>query len=140
MVGHKVHDDAQAGLVGAHDKLFELLHPLFHLHCQIGIHVVVVLNGIRASGLTFHHHGVVTTDAEVRVVGLRGMLYDAGVPHVGDAEILDFAKGFRREVGHRAASVLGLGAAGRQDLVLRSEEAGENLIDRHTFCWSEVWM
>ena len=46
MIGHKVDDDLQPGLMGALYQLFELLHTQLHVDSQVRVYVVVVGNGI----------------------------------------------------------------------------------------------
>ena len=85
VVGHEVDDHLQIGLVSTHHQILKLLHALWHLHGQIGVDVVVVLDGIRTAGIALHHCGMILLDAILRVVSLRCMLNETRVPDVGRA-------------------------------------------------------
>ena len=107
MVGHKVDDDLQPGLVRTLHQLLELLHALLDVDSQVGVYVVVVGDGIGRTCPAFHHGRMLAWNAVLRVVGRRGMADDAGVPHVADAHLGDALQHSGGEVGHLAATVVG---------------------------------
>ena len=128
VVGNEVDDHLQTGLVGALDELGELLHAVGDVGGEVGVYIVVVLDGVGGAGLALDGGLVVGADALSAIVGLRGVLDDSGVPYVGDAHLLDGGEGFGGEIGKLAASVL-LDAAVRYALgVVVAEKAGKNLI------------
>ena len=99
VVGNEVDNHLQSCSVGSLHQLGELLHAVGHGGGQVGVYVVVVLDGIGRTCLTFHRGLVVGADAEMAVVGLRGMLDKAGVPYVGGAQLLDGSKSLGGEGG-----------------------------------------
>ena len=106
VVGHEVHYHLQSGLVGALYEGFEFLHALIHVGSQVGIHVIVVADGVWRTGLTFHYCRVLCGYAVGGVVGLGGMAYHSGVPHVRDTHILEVLQGLLIEVRKLARAVL----------------------------------
>ena len=62
------------------------------------------------------------------VVGLCSMLDDAGVPHVGGAQLLDGFQCLGGEVGQLAAAILPDAAVMNTLCIVVAKEAGENLI------------
>ena len=82
VVGHKVDNHLQVSLVGSHNEVLKLLHAFRHLRGEVGIDVVVVLDGIRTSCDTLHNGRVVALDAILRVIALGGMLDETCVPDV----------------------------------------------------------
>ena len=69
--------------MGALDKGFELCHAVLHLLCKIRAHVIIVADGVGGPRLALHHMGIAGCDALSAVVRGRGVLNNAGVPHVG---------------------------------------------------------
>ena len=129
MVGHEVHHHLHPRAVGALYQRFPFVHAVGHALGHVGVDVVVVFDGVWRSGLTFYHIGIVGSDAEGRVVGGIGVLYDAGVPHVGDAEVADLAEHGVGDLIEFAAAVLLYGAIGHEVGVGIGEEPREHLID-----------
>ena len=103
VVGHKVYDDFQAGAVGTLYQIFEFLHTSGNVLGQVGVYVVVILDGIGRTGLTLDYGRMVGADVVASVVSLCGVLDDARVPDVRGTQPLDFAQGLTREVGHFTA-------------------------------------
>ena len=83
MIRHKVYDYLEAGIVSPFNKLKEFLHSPFGIICKIRIYIVVIHNGIRASGVSFHH----------LFRGRSCMADDARIPHKRGTEPLDVFKG-----------------------------------------------
>ena len=129
VVGHEVDDHLQSCIVGALHQLGELLHAVRHGGRQVGVHIVVVLDGIGRTCLALDCCLVVGADAEVTVVGLRGMLDDTGIPDVGGTQLLDGSEGLGGEGGELAAAVLLDAAARYTGGVGIAKQAGEDLIE-----------
>ena len=106
VVGDEVDDHLQAGCVGALHELVKLLHAARYIGGEVGVYIVVVLDGVGGAGLALDGGLVVGADALRAIVGLRGVLNDTGVPYVGDAQLLDGCQGFGGEIGKLAAAVL----------------------------------
>ena len=106
MVGHEVQDDFQSGIMSPFYKSLEFLHPPVRIIGKIWIYVVVVLYGIRGTGLTLDELGM-RGHAALRS-GLGRMPYDSRKPYMGTAQPPDVLK--RRAVNVRkfpCAVVLG---------------------------------
>ena len=129
VVGHEVDDHLQSCIVGALHQLGELLHAARHGGCQVGVHIVIVLDGIGRTCLPLDRSLVVGADAEMAVVGLRGMLDDACVPDVRRAQFLDGSEGLGGEGGELAAAVLLDAATRYTGGVGITKQAGEDLIE-----------
>ena len=82
MVGHKVHDKLQPCLMGTFHQRFKLTHTSLYIHRQIGIHIIVVFDGIRRASLSFYHSRMVRLYAVARIIGLCGMLNKASKPYM----------------------------------------------------------
>ena len=91
--------------MGACHKPLELIHALSDILCQVGINVVVVGDGVRRSCPTLHHSGMLARNAKPRVVGHRGMTYDAGIPHMRHTQLTKVLEHRGREVGHLSTAV-----------------------------------
>ena len=85
VVGHKVDDHLQTGLMRSRHQSFELLHSIGHLVGQIRINIIVVLYGIRRSSLSLHDRRMVFTNAILGVICFCRMLNHACVPNVCNA-------------------------------------------------------
>ena len=107
VVGDKVHQDLQPSLVGTLDEGIQLCLSRVWIFGEIGVDVVVVLDGIGRASLPLHRIGVVGTDALGAVVGLRSMLQQADIPDVGSPETADIGEGFGSEVTELPRAVLG---------------------------------
>ena len=97
MVGHEVQDDFQSGIMSPFYKSLEFLHPPVRIIGKIWIYVVVVLYGIRGTGLTLDELGM-RGHAALRS-GLGRMPYDSRKPYMGTAQPPDVLK--RRAVNVR---------------------------------------
>ena len=106
VVGNEVDEYFHSGLVGPLHERVELLEASGDVHGKRRIDVIVVLDGVRRSGLSLDHMLVVGLDAEDGKVGHRGHLQDSGVPNGIDSQLCDFAKDFGGEVGELAGAVL----------------------------------
>ncbi len=83
VIGDKVDDGFETGLVRAVQQGLELFHPAGFLVCQIRVYVKVIRYGIGTSGIPFHH-----------LFACRcGMAYYACVPDITGTEPLDVFKG-----------------------------------------------
>lgn len=119
--------------MGAHHEVLEFLHAFRHFCCQVWVDVVVVFDGIRTSCNAFHHSGVVSLDAILRVITLGGMFDKSGVPNVGGTKFLDFSQSGACEISHFAATILLLRAIAHILIGIGSEKTGEDLVDDEFF-------
>ena len=133
MVWDEVDDHFQTGAVGALHEIFKLAHTLVGLRGQVGVDVVVVLDGIGRAGGAFHHFGVVAAYAVGAVVRLCGVFQEACVPDVGEAKLSDAVQGGSGKVFHLAASVFLYGAAGLVGGILVAIQAGQHLVNKYAF-------
>ena len=63
MVGDKVDDYLQSGLMATGHQTLKLLHAPVHLVGKVRVNVIIVGDGIGRAGHTLHHLGVLTGDA-----------------------------------------------------------------------------
>ena len=71
--------------MGTIDQVLVFFHPIFYVYRQIGVYIVIILNGIRRTGFAFHNIGVVLLDAVGRIIGHGGVFYHSGIPYVVNA-------------------------------------------------------
>ena len=129
VVRHEVNDDFQSSLVRAVDKGLKLLHTRRDVCGEVGVDIVVILDGIGAASLAFDDGAVVACDAVGRVIGLSGMLNDACVPDVCRSQFANLAQGLWREGGHRPAAVCGAVGVVLVYVCAIAEKACEDLIN-----------
>ena len=98
MVGHKVYDHLQIGLMAAFYQVGEFLHSLALVLAKIRINVVVICDSIRATCLAF--------DNSRSVVLCSSMTYHASVPHMRSAQVADSAEGFGSDGVKGATTIL----------------------------------
>ena len=87
VVGYKIDEHFEFCFMRTRYQCFKFVHALFHIHCQIGIYVVVIFDSVRRTRLAFDHGTRVRFDASVCVVGLCGVFQNTCVPHVCDAQL-----------------------------------------------------
>ena len=107
MVGYKVDNHFQTGIVCTLYQCFEFIHPAGHVYGQVRVDIVVIGNSIRATGMSFDYIRVVLWYTVGRIVGIVRMLYHAGIPHVGSAKALDRIKHRGGDVVELARAVFG---------------------------------
>ena len=129
MVGDKVHQDLQPCLVGTLDEGVQLCLSRVGIFGEVGVDVVVVLDGIGRASLPLHRVGVVGADTLGAVVGLRGVLQQADIPDVSCSEAADIGEGFWREVTELPRAVLGECAMGLAGRILIPPESSEGGVD-----------
>ena len=129
VVGHKINDNAHSGFMCTCHQFFKLLHAVGHIHSQVGVNIVIVSDGIGASGLSLHHSGVIQGKAESRIVGLAGMSNHACIPYMRGSHLADLSQGFRCKVGQFARTVLFDRTALHGMGVVIAKQTGEYLID-----------
>ena len=105
MVGHEIHNDAEASLVGTLDKAFKLSQSCRYACGNVRGYIIVVLNGIGRTRLTLNNSRMVGRYAIKRIVCLGSVLNEARVPDVRGPKAVDLFQRPRREVGHATASV-----------------------------------
>ena len=132
MVGHKVHNQSQASLVCAVEQVLKFGHAFIDVDGQVGVNVVVVLDGIGRTSAALNNGRVVGGNAVLRIVGLRGVLEQARVPNVGIAKLADAAEDGSGEVVHFAAAVLLDAAAGYVGRLLVAIQARQDLVNHYT--------
>ena len=115
--------------MGALYELFELAHACGDVLGDVGVDVVVVGDGVGASGAAFDDVGVVAGDAVAGVVGVVGVLDDAGVPDVGDAERAYMVEDGGGDEVEFAGAVAVDGAVGNGVGAIVGVEAREELVD-----------
>ena len=89
VIGHKVHDETQSGLVCAAHEGFKFSHAVFGTYSQVGVDVVIVFDGIGRTGTAFDDVGIVAAYAIGRIVRLGGVFKQARVPNMGEAVVVD---------------------------------------------------
>ena len=115
--------------MGTLDEGIQLCLSRVGIFGEVGVDVVVVLDGIGRACLPLHRVGVVGTDALGAVVGLRGMLQQADIPDVGSPETADIGEGFGCEVTELPRAVLGECAMGLASRILIPPESSEGGVD-----------
>jgi hypothetical protein len=88
MIWHKVHYQFEVLVVDAFEHSLKFFHTVGDAFSQIGINVVIILNGIWRAGISLYYVLVVGEYAVGRIVSTLGMLYDTGEPHMRGAELL----------------------------------------------------
>ena len=116
--------------MGAGHESLKLSHTVVDVDGNIGVHVIIVLDGVGRAGLALDHVGIVgRRDALVAIIGLGGMLYDTCIPHGRHAELLDAGEHAIGDVVHLARAVLREGAVGHTVGIGISEKTRKQLID-----------
>ena len=82
MVGHEVNHHLQPCSMRALHKRLKFLHSVRNVHRQVGVDIVIVLNGVRRTCLPLNDYGIVFSNAEIRITGLCGVLQKSGVPNM----------------------------------------------------------
>ena len=82
MIGDEVHEEAQPRSVRTLHEGLQLRHTLGGLLHEVGIHIVVVLDGIGRARDSLDRIGVVWADAMGAIVGLGGVLQQADIPYM----------------------------------------------------------
>ena len=121
MVGHKVDEYTESGVVGAFDKGFELQHTLGFVLRQIRIDIVVVGDGVRRTGFAFG-------DSRVVVSGC-GVSDDSGVLNMRSAQIRNGLERTLVDIYKSPTAVLFLSAVMFARLVKIAKQAREELIN-----------
>ena len=129
MVGHEVDNHLHASLVRARYKSLKLRHAIVHINRQVGVDVVVVGNGIGRACLSLYHSRMLTGNAVLAVVRLRGVTDDARVPNMAHAHFPDFLQGRGREVVQFSTSILFYRTILLASSVTIAVETGEYLIN-----------
>ena len=129
MVGHKINNDLQPCLVAALHEFLEFLHTSRNARGNIWVHVVVVFDGVSTAGFAFDHGVVVTWNAIGRIIRLRGMLDDAGVPDVCGTQFLDFVQRLRCEGFHGSAAIDSTCGVVLVHVGIAAKQSCEDLID-----------
>ena len=57
VIGHKVDNHLHAGVVGAGHESLKLSHTVVDVDGNIGVHVIIVLDGVGRAGLALDHVG-----------------------------------------------------------------------------------
>ena len=74
--------------MGALHKGLKLSHSGGNILCQLCRHIIIICYGIGRAGLSLNHRGVRRGNAISAPICLGGVRNNAGVPDVGDREIL----------------------------------------------------
>ena len=109
MVRHEVDDDAHPRFVGAADEQLELVEAGGDVGSQLGRYIIIIAHGVGRPRLPLDIR--VGGEAVGGEVGLGGVVEDAGVPDVGDAQRADGLQAAGREVLKLGAAVLGKASA-----------------------------
>ena len=94
VIGNKINDYLQIGLVRTSHKRLKFSHSIANIHGQIGIDIIVVLDGVGRTRDAFDHVRIVFGNAVRRKIGHGGMFNHSRVPHVRNAEIFERCKRF----------------------------------------------
>ncbi len=129
VIGHEVDYHLEPGAVGAGHQPLKLGHAGGHVDGQVGVDVVVVGDGVGAAGLALDDVGIVARYAVGGVVGGMGVLYHAGVPDVGGAELAYIAQYGGVDAVELARAVLLDGAVGHGVGCIVGEQSGQKLVD-----------
>ena len=98
--------------MGTLDEGVQLCLSRVGIFGEVGVDVVVVLDGIGRASLPLHRVGVIGTDALGAVVGLRSVLQQADIPDVSCSETADIGEGFGSEVTELPRAIRGECAMG----------------------------
>ena len=82
MIGDEVHEEAQPRSVRTLHERLQLCHASSGLLHEVGIDIVVVLDGIGRARDSLDRIGVIWTDTMGAVVGLGGVLQQADIPYM----------------------------------------------------------
>ena len=69
VVRYKIDDHFQPVRMCTGDEAFKFLHPVRHVHGQVGVHIVVILHCIGRACNAFYDQRVVGINAELRIIG-----------------------------------------------------------------------
>ena len=106
IIDHIAQNELYSRMVQISDESDELFHSPLHVDRQIGIHVIIVSDGVWRTRLSLDHHRRLPGDAGRRIVGRGGMADDACQPYMGDTHLLDTGNGGLIKVIHFSASIL----------------------------------
>ena len=115
----------------------KLLQSFCRIDCQVGIHVVIILDGIGRARPTLDHVGIVVGDAVSSIVMDHIVVEDSCEPDVGDTQFADLLQCFWGKIPKFAHSVFldcspwfvgGIGIA---------KQPGKNLVN-HNFMGGTV--
>ena len=131
MIGYKIYDDLQTGLVSAFHQLFKLMHPQVDISSQVWVYIIIVGYGIGRASPTLHDGGMLTGNAVGRIVGLGSMTNDTCIPNMTDSHGRDILQHFRCEVSHLATTVIGNRAVLLAGNVTIAEKSCKYLVDNN---------
>ena len=129
MVGHKIHKDLQAVLLGPGEQCLEFLDPFGRIHGVVRADVEIVPDGVRTAGDTLQKVGIIGGQSNGGVVAGGGLAENAGDPDGVEAEFFEGGEGWVVQVGKLPATVLLVGAVGNPVGVRVAEQAGKHLVD-----------
>ena len=85
MVGHEVHDNLHARLVGALYQGFPFPHPVCHVGGQVWVYVIIVANGVWRTSFSLDYLWMLAGNAIRGIICLCGMTNHARIPNMGNA-------------------------------------------------------
>ena len=112
VVGHKIDDHFHAGIMHSFRKSFKFLHTPFHINCKTRIYIIVVLDSIRRSSLTFDNARKITDNAIRGKIRFCGILDNTCKPDAVRAKITYGIQKTGCVISHLSASVLSQCAVG----------------------------
>ena len=131
VVGNEVDDHLHTCFMGPLHQGFKFSHTMRHLIGQVRINIVIILDGIGRTSLTFHHGPMIALDTVGCIVCLGGMFNHSCVPHVGDSHLFDFGECQWRKSGKLAHSILLDGAVRYLWFLQIAEPTGKYLVNNH---------
>ena len=133
MVRDEVDDNLQAGIVSASDQVLELLHAVHDGVGQVGVHIVIILDGVGRTCIPFDHSTVIFLDMEKGIIRAGSVFDDAGVPDVGNTQFLDACQSLRGEEGKLSYPVINNSPVVHEAGIQVAEPSGKYLVDDYFF-------
>ena len=129
MVGHYIDNHFHALRMSTRNQGFKFLQAVSRVYGEIGINVVIIFHGVRRTGATLHHIGIVIADAVSSVIANDRMMRHAGVPYMSYAQFFDRFKRSLINIIKFSNTIFFNRAPGFIGAIGVAVEAGENLVD-----------
>ena len=139
VVGHEVHDHFQVGGMGALYESVKFAQAVFDVDGQVGVNVVIVLDGVGGAGFSLDDGGMVALDAVGSVICLGSVFEKSRVPHVCKAERADALQFGFGEIVHLATPILGQASTGLVVGLPVAVEAWKYLVDEYAFLFGSFF-
>ena len=106
------------------DQLLPFRHAFRNLVGQIRIYVIIIRDGIGRARLSLHYFRMLLWNPISRIIRLRGMTYDSGIPYMRDTHVVEFLQRLVIKGGELATTIFGNRAGLDESLITIAEKSG----------------